>query len=581
LKNYTKETLYIIGDEFRKLPWFIILFLGSSVLELLGLGLIGPFLALIVNDGDLKGDLGEIIQMIGIFPSDHKNLMIALGVLLFIIFLLKALYAIGINFFIIRFSHSQQVRLRTLLMNSYQSLPYKEHILRNSSEYIYSIQMLTSQFAGNVVMNLLRTSGDAIVGLVIIVLLALINLKVLLILITLLGLSVFGYDYLFKKNIQNFGAKTNIATTKMLQSIHEGIEGIKEIRILGKEKYFYNKVREEAEQFAFYQLRMEVLSTAPRFLLELLLVSFFVCIILVFLMLDQEPKALLPTLGVFGAASLRLLPTANVFTTSLSKLRFARDGVSKLFQDIKYTEQTKDRILFNENFSNTHFNSLKLKQVCFNYDGIEVVLKNIDLEIYKGESIGIVGTSGAGKTTLIDVLLGLLEPQGGKILFNELPLLENVSEWRSNVAYLPQEIFLTDNTLKNNIALGISNDEINITHLNKVIKMARLTELLERLPLGLETLLGERGVRLSGGQCQRVALARAFYHERSVIVMDEATSALDHETEKEIVEGIKDLKGMVTTIIIAHRLTTLQHCDRIYKLDNGEIIKSDYNKIKI
>ena len=199
--------------------------------------------------------------------------------------------------------------------------------------------------------------------------------------------------------------------------------------------------------------------------------------------------------------------------------------------------------------------------------------KNISLSIKNGESVGLIGASGAGKTTLVDILLGLLQPQEGDILFNNRSLNETLALWRAQVAYLPQEIFLIDNTLLSNVALGVLDDSIDREKVMNALKKACLEELVDNLPKGIDTMIGERGVRLSGGQKQRVALARAFYHGRNVLVLDEATSSLDHETEKEIIEEIRYFKGEKTMIIIAHRLTTVQHCDRIYVLENGEIIR--------
>ena len=203
-----------------------------------------------------------------------------------------------------------------------------------------------------------------------------------------------------------------------------------------------------------------------------------------------------------------------------------------------------------------------------------MVLNQTSLSIRAGESIGIIGPSGSGKTTLIDLLLGLLKPEGGSISYNGDPLEKKLSKWRSQVAYLPQQVFLIDDTLKNNVALGVEEQKINEKLLLKALHKSQLAELVEQLPEGVNTFLGERGVRLSGGQRQRVALARAFYHQRSVLIMDEATSALDHETEREIVDEIKRLKGQITTIIIAHRLTTVQYCDRIYVLEEGKVVSS-------
>ena len=223
-----------------------------------------------------------------------------------------------------------------------------------------------------------------------------------------------------------------------------------------------------------------------------------------------------------------------------------------------------------------YFQTIELKNVQFSYpDTNKPAINNISLKIKSGDSIGLVGLSGSGKSTLVDILLGLLEVDKGGIFYNNKPLSECLLQWQAQVAYLPQEIFLMDNTLKNNIALGVEDDCIDLDRLNLAIKKAKIKELVSQLPHGVNTSVGEGGVRLSGGQRQRVALARAFYYNKSVLVMDESTSALDYETEREIVNEIKQLKGRVTLIVIAHRLSTIEHCDRVYRLDDGRIIENN------
>ena len=271
-----------------------------------------------------------------------------------------------------------------------------------------------------------------------------------------------------------------------------------------------------------------------------------------------------------------------MLSVSLVRLRFGRDTVSRLHRDLEHLKQLQIELnieppksdLKNKEDSKQPFQSLELQNLSFRYPNARcVALKNISMKIRVGDSVGLIGPSGAGKTTLVDVILGLLKPEGS-ICYNRNPLQDKLSDWLAQAAYLPQEVFLIDNTLCRNVALGVEDDAIDENRLREAIHKARLKELVEQLDQGIHTLIGERGIRLSGGQRQRVALARAFYHGRNVLVMDEATSSLDNETEQEIVEEIKHLKGKITIIVIAHRLSTVQHCDYIYRMENGCIVEA-------
>jgi ABC-type multidrug transport system fused ATPase/permease subunit len=468
-------------------------------------------------------------------------------------------------------------------MSSYQSLPYVEYVGRNSAEYIYSIHQLTGQYYGQALMPLLRIASDGIVVSFVIVFLAWQNAVALTLLVSLLAIIMFLYDALFRRRMADYGVQINRASEAAIQGVNEGIEGLKEIRILGKEQYFYQNVVKKAKEQAFFAVKAVVASMSLRYLLEFTMIAFIVILILGTLLLGGGIDLILPTLSVFGVASLRLFPAMNTLMQSLMQMRLGRDSVSRLFNDLKEIKQSVKTHLDTSCPIETHekFQKLTLNQVCFSYpDSKHKALDDISLEIHAGESIGFIGSSGSGKTTLIDTLLGLFEIQKGEIEYNGKNITTILRQWQSQVAYIPQQVFLIDNTLRYNVALGINDNEIDENKLYESLRQARLMDLVERLPKGVDTILGERGVRFSGGQRQRVALARAFYHGRNVLIMDEATSALDNETEREIVNEIERLKGTKTMIVIAHRLTTLKHCDRIYELRDGKIINmGSYSEI--
>lgn len=573
--KYLSEILYLIGDKQRyKLPMLVILFIGLALLDLAGIGLIGPYVSLVIDPNSLNGTLGDLVEIIGL-PKDREALLTWVGFFLVWVFFLKAVSSIWINWLIIRFSQRQQVQLRAFLMCAYQALPYVEYLRRNSAEYVYGILELAGR-AQSITLLFLRTIGDVIVALVIISLLAFQNAPALVLLIGLLGITVFGYDKLFRYKVKEYGIKTNDASTSMAKAVNEGIEGLKEIRILGREQYFHKLVHSSTKDLAYFQTQEQVILAAPRFLLELLMITFIVLLVVGTIFMELSLNSLIPTLAMFGVAALRLLPITNMFSNGLTRFRFERDTISKLYSELVRFEQLATNNFEEENplSIKNSFQNLKLDRVSFSYPQVnQKSLKDISLEIRAGESIALIGPSGSGKTTLVDLLLGLLEPQQGEVRYNGKSIDTSLDEWRSNVAYLPQQVFLIDNTVRCNVALGCNDTEIDDLKICESLKKAKLSEFVDKLPQGIYTEIGERGVRISGGQRQRIALARAFYHERNVLVLDEATSALDYEIEQEIVDEIKQLKGEKTMIVIAHRLSTVRHCDRIYKLNQGKIIE--------
>ena len=576
MKQYLYEIIMLMGEDRKKLPWLLILFFLVSLLDIAGIGLIGPYVSIVIEP-DLARDYATWVEL----PTETNSLLVIMSLLLLGIFIFKTISAIWINYIIINFSVTQRVRLSVLLMNNYQNLPYVKYLRRNSSEYIHTTQNLVNEYSGGMIQTGMKMVSDGIVGVVILVMLAITNLEAFLLLFSLLGVFLISYDIIFHKKMRVLGGKFNIASVKMVKGIHEGLEGLKEIRILGKEEYFLEQVRDGAHRSGIYGMYSTVISTIPRYLIEFIMILFVVLLVILALLTDTNLQALLPTLAMFGLAAVRLLPTANIMSKGFIKFRFNRDSVSRLYTDVMSVNgNVIDYRSFHEGLPEDKnvsrpFETLTMEDVSFCYPNAkQESLKNINLEIKRGDSIGIVGESGSGKTTLVDTILGLLEPASGEIYFNGKGLKKEIDNWHRHIAYLPQQVFLIDDKLKRNVALGVSEQDINIELLHQSLEKASLTDLLAQLPDGIDTILGERGVRLSGGQRQRIALARAFYHKRDVLIMDESTSALDNETEKEIVDEIKRLKNKVTMIVIAHRTTTIEHCDIVYKVNKGMIVGS-------
>jgi ATP-binding cassette, subfamily B, bacterial PglK len=572
MKKYLTEILFLIGDQKKMIPLILLAFLFGGMIDIVGLSLIAPYISLIINpEIVIDSYVYTLISMEWENPSVNQ-LLVIIGVVVALIFLVKVFLTIAINWFILKFSFGRGAQLRIDLMTSFQNLEYSDYLRRNSSEYVHSIQILASQFSQSVMPIMFKFVAEGIVALAIMIFLAWTDIYAFGIIMVLVISFIYLYDKIYKHKIYQYGKLVNQYQTRMVQVVNESIKGFTEIRVLGKERYFNNDVLEKAKAYSSSFAKTQILSTAPRYILEYILVLFIVLMVLVSIYTGSDMQVMASTLSVFAVAALRLMPIANTFSNGISQLRFGRNTTALLYADLMNSDKHNPYIIDTSKVNIKEFESLDLKSVSFTYANTErKVLNDISISINAGESIGLIGLTGSGKTTLINVMLGLLQPTSGAICVNDLPLDSNIDILMKNSAYLPQNIFLIDDTLRRNIALGLNDDDVDEDKMQLVLIQARLAEFIKNLPSGLNTQVGECGIRLSGGQCQRVALARALYHERSVLVMDESTSALDNETEREIIEQIKRLKRKKTMIIIAHRLTTVQHCDRIYRLDEGRL----------
>ena len=572
---FLRQVLYLLGKDKSKLPLLILIFIVASILELIGISLIGPYIGLLLDAQGQSETVLSFIEYMGL-PTEKKSLLILGGCALFFVFAVKTIFSIWINKVLVQFSERQHVRLKSLLMSTYQSIPYIEYTNRNSAEYIYSTYKLTGQYFGQALMPLLRLISDGTVVLFIVIFLAWQNPIALSVLVLLLLIVGFIYDSLFRAKMYDYGAQINHAAEATIQGVNEGIQGLKEVRVLGREGYFHQKVVKNSSRQALFAVKSALVSLSLRYLLELTMIIFVVFLVTTSLFLGNDIDSILPTLSIFAVASLRLFPAMNTLMQSTMLMRLGQDSVSRLYNDLKQInrEERTACSMSQDTLNYEEFDTLTLKKVCFSYPmSAHDALHNISLRIQAGESIGFIGASGSGKTTLLDTLLGLFTHQKGVIEYNGRSLGADLNEWRSQVAYIPQQAFLIDDSLKRNVALGIDDKEVDEYKLYEALRQARLLDLVETLPKGVDTILGEGGIRFSGGQRQRVALARAFYNSKNVFIMDEATSALDNATEAEIVNELQVWKGKKTLVFIAHRLTTLKHCDRIYELRNGKVIR--------
>lgn len=570
--NPIKQFFFLLDHQAKKaIPFLIIAFLMSSLLDVIGVSLIGVFLGLLTNPTFFLQKL-HLFFLLQTFTE--KKLIIFSGLLIISAFAFKAVLALFIQTRVIFFCQSLSIRLKKRLMNAFQYAPYTYHLEKNSAHLLSRIQTNLDAYINNVLLPLLTFAANALVAVSILLLLAILHPILTFFLIVMFVLVGMLFDLFFKRKLTSMGKISALSTGEMIKSIHHALYGLTEIRVLGREEYFLNKLTQISAQYAHAAGVLYALQQTPRFLVENMIAIFIIGLSLGGIVVGLSMSSVVAMVGMFAAAGARLLPTATQIISTGNQVRayfHHTHLVVNEFIELEQLQNLSKRKLVSTPEIKLPFSTISIQEIDYQYpNATHASLNHVSLEIHKGQSIGLIGPSGAGKSSLVNIILGLLEPQQGTILVDGKPI-ENLRAWLNNFAYIPQTIFLLDDTLQKNIALGIEDEAIDETRIWNAVKMAQLTEVVHQLPQGINTMMGENGVRLSGGQRQRVALARAFYHERDIIVMDEATSSLDHETESEVINTVKRLKGNKTLIVIAHRLTTVEHCDVLYRLDHGRV----------
>tara|TARA_B110000438_G_scaffold177881_1_gene169966 strand:+ start:6508 stop:8295 length:1788 start_codon:yes stop_codon:yes gene_type:complete len=579
-----KKVRFLLEEDINKVVFIVFVFILASSLDLVGLGLVGAYLAMIVNPEYLFARLPDGYIFENLRLMDKSEMISLTGIVLVVAFIFKVIATLISNYIIYRFSVGRQFKLQKKLMDRFINQEYEIFIQRNSKEYISAVSSYARRYK-DVLQAMLRMLSDFFVFSAVIITLALVSYKTLLVLICLfLSLGIL-WNLLFLRKVEGYGKLFHEGQDMMIKGVSEGVSGLKEVKILGKESYFLSYFNKGIEIMASMEIKQMMISITPRSILELLMVTFVVLVVLMGVNTGNNLDELLVVLGVFAVGAARLVPITSQLLNSINIIKFGKDAVNRVYEDVKDAGEIRSKITSSDSvFKNKEFKSIKIKELSYSYPSSELTsLKEINLDIKKGEFIGLVGPSGSGKTTLVDILLGLLKPQKGRVELNDSDIQLSLNSWRSLIAYIPQDIFLIDDTLKANIMLGTPETKESEIRLNKALESSNLNEFIDSLPDGLQTRLGERGIRFSGGQRQRVSIARAVFHERDILILDEATSSLDSETEQSIVKQIQTFKGEKTIIAIAHRLSTLRNCDKLYLLKDGRISEEysyeDYIKV--
>ncbi len=573
---FDKIWYFIDPTERWHLARVIVILLVGALLETGGVGLIFPFVSLIDNPDQIQTNalLNSVYTFLG-SPSTNVFLTYAtLGLAVF--FVLKNLYMTYLSYARSRFIHSYQTKIGTRLFLAYMHSPYTRHLKQNSAYLLRNLTKEQEMLAGLLFGRVLVLISESGVILFLLILLVIIEPIISLTAFAFIGLASTVFYLFIRRSLSRYGQIRQDEIGELNLHVNQGLGGFKLTKVTNREKYFVDRYQEHSESYVDAVVALSLLKDIPRYYIESVALFALLLAISVALGTGASTERIIPVLSLFAAAAFRLLPSAIRYLSSLNSVRANMPVLNRIYGDLNELEQ------FVEPAPEPYTprpepmqNSVTLEDVVFQYEDTDhPAINGISLEIHKGESIGFVGSTGAGKTTLIDIILGLLPITSGEIRVDGKSIYDDLREWQRRIGYIPQTIYLSDDTLRNNVAFGIPEDEIDDEKVERAIRSAQLEPFVAGLPEGLETKLGEHGVRISGGQRQRVGIARALYHDPEILIMDEATAALDNRTEADVMAALEQISDQKTLIIIAHRLSTVQNCDCLYFLKDGMIADS-------
>ena len=585
MNKLLRKLLYIFNyQEKLQIATIFLFMLVGAVLETIGVGLIPPFVSLLGNPEIIEQQeiLSWLYTQLG--ASSHQVFLLWMSLILLSVYLFKNAYLAILTYWQYRFLYQKQMSLSARLLKLYLNSPYTFHLQRNSAELVRNV---TSEvpliFAGVLIPMLILTTEIMVMGCITVLLLIAEPLSSAIAAI-FLCVSIFCLNKIIRKQMNGQGLIRQEQSGQMIKWVNQGLGGIKETKVLGREAFFLNTFAKSTQAYSKANLIVGLATQLPNLFIDTVLIASVLLIVIFSLIQGREIRSILPIVSLFAISSLLLMPSAKRIISTLTTIRYSKDSVDVVHYDLISLETTSTQAsLIKSNQTSSHLfqNSIELKDIHYQYpNASKLSLLGISLSITKGQAIALVGESGSGKTTLVDVILGLLPPSQGEILVDDENILSNLTNWQSQIGYIPQSIYLCDDTIRSNIAFGVPLDQINEEQVWKSLKAAQLGELIRNLPDQLDTLVGERGIRLSGGQRQRIGIARALYHDPEVLIMDEATAALDNNTEREFMEALESMSKDKTMIMIAHRLSTVKNCEHLYLMQQGKIIGSGtYNEL--
>ena len=559
----------ILNYEFKKKSIFILLLiLIGIVLEAFSIGLVLPVITVASSGYD---SLPEVIKNTEIFNKFLAADTVLFYAMIFFIcfFTIRTAVWVFTEYIKQKFIYSLQENLSSRIFSGYLNNDYNFFLKSNSSTFIRNI-ITEIGILANVTQSFLILISEVLLCVSLFILMAYVEPMGTSIALLIFTIGAISFYITIKKKVSTWGTIRHEFDGYRIKNLQQAFGSIKEIIITNKQKYFLESFVDNTHVTMEAARKQNTVQQIPRLLLELLTIVGIAIISFVLIAQNQDTASIASVLALFAASAFRLMPSINRILSAAQTMRYAKAVTETISQEILKFEKIPSK---SPSLLKLDSGNIELKNLSFYYDNKnEKVLHDINLRINSNSTVAFIGASGSGKSTLIDIILGVLKPTHGSIVVNDKNLEDIISEWQNSIGYVPQDIYLTDESLRENIAFGVKIDQINDSRVEDCINLANLDTFVSGLPKGLETKVGERGVRISGGQLQRVGIARALYNNPSVLILDEATSALDSLTEKKIMDAVFSLSGNMTIIIIAHRLSTIESCDYVYKLDNGFII---------
>ncbi len=577
------KIINLFSQKEKIIIFFLLFFISfGALLEIISIAFIVPFTSLLLNNTDFLSNKYISLVFSNLIYKDLNYLIFYFGIILCTIFILKNIYLLIVNYIAHKFIYNKYQNIGSQIFNKYLTSNYDFHLKSNSSILQRNINNEVFLLVTNILIPSIMLVSELIVVISIVIVLLLIQPYYTLYLIFFFSILFFLISKFIKLKILKLGASSQFHFGEMIKNVNQSLGSIKLTKVTNKEDYFLNQFKIHLSVFSNNSAFNKNLTQWPRYFTEVLVIIVLVFSALFFLRDSESLITKLPILSFFALAAFRLMPSFNRILSSYNNIAYYSASLDVVSKEI-FNLNTKYKIISSTNifdkkqiFKFEEF--IKFERISFNYSQSPVrSISNLSLLINKGERVGLIGKSGSGKTTIIDILIGLLKPTSGKLLVDGVDINSNLKNWQNLIGYVPQNIYLLDDTIRKNIAYGINENEINKDQLNYAIDKSQLREYVNKQYSKENTVIGENGIKMSGGERQRIGIARALYHKPKLLIFDEGTSSLDSQTQEKIIRSIYELDKNITIIIIAHRLDILLDCNNVYLIKDGEL-KSNFSK---